>query len=309
VVIKDGDLDLFELLDEYRAMRSHDLADFLGRSIKKMDERLRKLYDHGYVDRIQDPLNYYPGNGSTPHIIVNDNKASRALELYRDIPFKNWRHLNRNLRQYPEGDEKRLRRTVNLSHQLLVPAAMAAFVRACRTHGYHLVPTHELLLESPPETQQDKRPFAWTASVIHQGQLDVAPVEPDKVFGIHYPLLSQDHNRLFFFLEVDRGTESLYKQDLAQSSIYRKVLAYIATRHDKIDTERFHWHSFVVLFIVPDDKRVAAMQRMMRERELVFQPDYQATMFLFQTELCLQRGTDILEGWVNAENKPISLIL
>jgi hypothetical protein len=309
VVINDDDLNLFELLDEYRAMRSHDLADFFGRSIKKMDERLRKLYDHGYVDRIQDPLNYYPGKGSTPHIIVSDNKAAKALEVYRGLPFKNWRQLNRNLRQYPDTDEKRVRRIFHLSHQLLIPGAMAAFVRACRAREYRLILTQEVLQECPLETQQDDRPFAWLASVIHQGVLDVAPVEPDKTFGIHYPLLREGRNRAFFFLEMDRGTESLYKQDLSQSSIYRKILTFIATSHEKIHTEQFGFRNFRVLFIVPDEKRIAAMQRMMRERELMFKPGYNASMILFQTEQCLQRDADILEGWVNAENKPVSLVV
>jgi DNA-binding Lrp family transcriptional regulator len=307
VVLKDDDLDLFELLDEYRAMRSHDIADFLGRSIKKMDERLRKLYDHGYIDRIQDPLNYYPGSGSTPHIIVNDNKAAKALELYRNIPFKNWRQLNRNLRQYPDTDEKRVRRIFHLSHQLLIPAAMAAFVRTCRARHYGLIPTHDIWLDCPLETQQDDRPFAWMTSVVHQGQLDAAPVEPDKTFGIHYPQLPEGRNRAFFFLEMDRGTESLYKQDLSQSSIYRKLLAFIATNNEKIHTERFAFRSFRALFIVPDDKRIAAIQRMMRERELSFKPGYLASLFLFQTTHGLQRDADILDGWVNAENKPVRL--
>jgi hypothetical protein len=82
---------------------------------------------------------------------------------------------------------------------------------------------------------------------------------PDRMFGLEFRDRSEGRNRLFFFLEADRGGMVVMRSDFEQTSIFKKLLAYSATWARGVHTERFGLKHFQVLIITTNRDRVGTM--------------------------------------------------
>ena len=139
---------------------------------------------------------------------------------------------------------------VFLEHALLVSSVMVSLELACRKRGFCLLYEDELGL---PFTQ---RPFQWWVKLADGTKLGVIP---DAVFAIECPDASGQSQRVYFFLEADRGTMPVVRKHLAQTSFKRKLLAYEATWADKVHQRHLGIHRFRVLTVTTIAARVKSL--------------------------------------------------
>ncbi len=85
---------------------------------------------------------------------------------------------------------------------------------------------HEDELNLPVEA-----PLHWRVKLRDGTKLGVIP---DRVFALEYADQNGRVQRVYYFLEADRGTMPVVRQNLSQTSFYRKLLAYEATWTNKV---------------------------------------------------------------------------
>ncbi len=84
-------------------------------------------------------------------------------------------------------------------------------------------------------------------------------VVPDRVFALEYTDRNSQVQRAYFFLEADRGTMPVVRTGLAQSSFYRKLLAYEATWANKVHQRHLGIPRFRVLTVTTSVARVTSL--------------------------------------------------
>ena len=133
---------------------------------------------------------------------------------------------------------------VFFDHALLVSDVMVAIELACRKRGeVQLLYEDELGLAEP---------FQWRVKIDGGAKLGVIP---DKVFALEY-VSGGVKQRAYFFLEADRGTMPVIRSGLAQTSFFRKLLAYEATRTNKVHQRHLGIPRFRVLTVTASAERV-----------------------------------------------------
>lgn len=84
-------------------------------------------------------------------------------------------------------------------------------------------------------------------------------VIPDYVFALDFKDPSGTGQRAFFFLEADRATMPVPRENLAQTSFYRKLRAYKASWSQSIHRSQFGFHRFRVLTVTTSAERVKSL--------------------------------------------------
>jgi hypothetical protein len=142
-----------------------------------------------------------------------------------------------------------------LEHALLVSDVMVALQLASRGSGQVRLLTEEEL-PLPPETRRQPQPFHWQVNMGNRSKLGIIP---DRVFALEYRDQGGNRERVFFFLEADRGTMPVIRQNLSQTSFSRKLLAYEATWSQSVHRMRFGFHRFRVLTVTGSPERVKSL--------------------------------------------------
>jgi len=280
IAITDRDRHVIRLVHQHRFLRSSQIFAFLGGSAQQILRRLQLLYHHGYVERPRCQLDYYYHGGSRQIVYGLADKGAAVLRQ-EGIPVREARISEKN----------RSVGRVHLEHVLMVSDVMIAFEIACRQSGVRL------LSESALGTT---KPFRWRASVSSTVTLGIIP---DRVFGVEYREPSSALRRAFFFLEADRGTMPVARANLAQTSVYRKLLTYEATWTQGIHRARFGFNRFRVVTVTSSSSRmealVSASSRLERGHGL----------FLFADRTILAKPSDLLSAvWRSANGQPASLL-
>ena len=84
-------------------------------------------------------------------------------------------------------------------------------------------------------------------------------VIPDRVFALEFLDINGQNQRIYFFLEADRGTMPVTRHSLSGSSFARKLLAYAATWTQKIHRQNLDIDRFRVLTVTTIPGRLAAL--------------------------------------------------
>ena len=245
------------LIHRHRFLRSHQIVALIGGSAQNLSRRLQWLFHHGYLERPRAQLQYYERHGSQTIAYGLGNKSGSLLQLN---PVA-WGEKNRAIgRMY-------------LAHALLVSDVMVALELACRQHGIRLL--HEDELHLPVEA-----PLHWRVKIRDGTRLGVIP---DRVFALEYADQYGSTQRIYYFLEADRGTMPVVREKLSQTSFYRKLLAYEATWTNKVHQRHLGIPRFRVLTVTASPARVKSLldacSRLQRGHGL----------FLFADESVLQR--------------------
>ena len=74
-------------------------------------------------------------------------------------------------------------------------------------------------------------------------------------------------SRAYYFLEADRGTMPVQRQNDSQSSFFRKLLAYEATWTQNLHRSRLGLHRFRVLTVTSTPARVKTLTEACRKLE------------------------------------------
>jgi hypothetical protein len=122
---------------------------------------------------------------------------------------------------------------------------------ACRRGRVRLLSAEEFPL--PEQTRKRREPIQWSVNFENRTKLGLVP---DRVFALEFPNQPEDRRRAFYFLEADRGTMPVMRENLAQSSLFRKLLAYEATWTQNIHRTRLGLHRFRVLTVTTSAERV-----------------------------------------------------
>jgi hypothetical protein len=214
----------------------------VGGSKQQIVRRLQLLYHHGYLERPHAQLEYYGKSGSRHLIYGLGNKAAGVLKNGARSRDSRWSEKNRSVRR------------VFFEHALLVSDIMVSFELSCRaTAGIKFVSADELKLPGSTDSQ-----IKWRVRLNGHARLGIIP---DRMFALDSVGGDGRVNRAFFFLEADRGTMPVIRKNLAQSSCYRKLLAYEATWTQRLHHKVLGLHRFRVLTVTKSAKRVDAVLR------------------------------------------------
>src|SRR3954453_10255414 len=136
VALTRRDLMIFLELYRNRLMHTGQLQALYG---DKMDDRLRRLFDAGYIDwpEVQ-KMWRHPGIGSRPNVWALGNRGAWALVAEGHITearAKDWNENNRRLK----------RSSLFLPHTLAVNDLKVAFRVACMRRGLTYIPGERLV--------------------------------------------------------------------------------------------------------------------------------------------------------------------
>ena len=257
IQLTERDHKIIRLIHRHRFLRSYQIVALIGGSAQNLSRRLQWLFHHGYLERPRAQLQYYERHGSQTIAYGLGNKSGSLLKLNP----ASW------------GEKNRAIGRIYLAHALLVSDVMVALELACRQRGILLL--HEDELNLPVES-----PLHWRVKIRDGTKLGVIP---DHVFALEYTDQNSQVQRVFYFLEADRGTMPVVREKLAQSSFYRKLLAYEATWTNKVHQRHLGIPRFRVLTVTTSAARLKSLldacSRLQRGQGL----------FLFADEYVLQR--------------------
>lgn len=250
--ITDREVAILRHLAEHRVLDSDHLTELLAPfSDQTTRRRLSLLYHAEFVWRPREHLKYRTSAGSPPmayelhrrgvELLLSPERFGVPRELVASVPEHTLRWVAK----------KRDVTTKFLEHSLLVADVMVALERACARRGdVRLIRPSEILEEVVPEAHRAlDRPFYWRTGVVWNGRRETIGIVPDKVFGLEF-VNDPPPNRVWFFLEADKGTETVLPvQGLKRSSFLQKAAAYYATWQQKLHTDRFGFKNFRVLTV------------------------------------------------------------
>lgn len=184
----------------------YELGKHLSHDVTSADKRLGDLYHENntyhrgaYLERVKP--RYSPKFSLHVDCIYDLTDASRAALEAIDVTPK-----------------KKQGRNQLFEHQAMLAAFTASIEIACRNLGYRFIPDYEILkgklLEIPCSISHD---FPHGTKTCNK------PLIPDALFGIEKDGLTR-----YFFLEVDRDSEPVYRGTFDLSSYLRKFLQYQA---------------------------------------------------------------------------------
>lgn len=211
------DIAVLRFVARYRFLRSTHLVRLLPeRSEKKIIERLGTLYHNQYLDRPRAQLDYYATAGSAPMVYALGNRGARVL-AERDglCPSSvDWTWKNRSSGR------------AFIEHTLLIADCAVAAVRAVRDRpDVRIMDDSEILMTAPETTRLADTPLRLSVRTKIEGEWRDLAVVPDLVFGLDF---LAERKRKYFLLEADRATMPVMRSNLAQTSVYRKLLTYLA---------------------------------------------------------------------------------
>ena len=233
------DREIIRLVHRHRFLRSHQIVALIAESPQQVLRRLKLLYHHGYLTRPRAQLEYYERGGTRPMVYGLSSKGGKLLEQELGITVSG-----------KENDDGVGR--MFLEHAILVSDVMVSLELACRKSGnVHLLYEDQLALQSKQSQLQ------WRVKVREQGV--TLGVVPDRIFALEYAGHGGEMQRVYFFLEADRGTMPVVRSGLTQTSFYRKLIAYEATWTQKIHQRKLGIHRFRVLTVTTNAVRVTSL--------------------------------------------------
>ena len=233
------DREIVRLIHRHRFLRSHQIVALVANSPQQVLRRLKLLYHHGYLERPRAQLEYYERGGARPMVYGLSNKGGMLLEQELGATAT-WSEKNHDIGR------------MFLEHAILVSDVMVSIELACRQSGdIRLLYEDQLALQSKPNQ------FQWQVKVQDRGVM--LGVIPDQVFALEYTDHTGKVQRVYFFLEADRGTMPVVRSGLKQTSFYRKLLAYEATWTQKVHQRKLGIHRFRVLTVTTNAMRVTSL--------------------------------------------------
>ena len=151
---------------------------------------------------------------------------------------------------------------------------------------------HDEIIAAFPEQQRDARnPLALRVRLAHDGVTHGVGVVPDLVFGLCFP----DGSRRCFMVEIDRGTMPISRADISQTSLERRMRAYLTAHAGKQRERQFGWKTFRVLTVTSDHNRMRSMMDALRQMRVAHSPG--ASLFFFATRGELSESDPLAHPW------------
>jgi hypothetical protein len=210
----------------------------LGGSQQQILRRLQLLYQHGYLERPRAQLEYFGKGGSRPIVYGMGKKGGQLLQKETGAAV-HWAN--------GDGDVGE----IFLEHAILVSDVMTTIELACRKRG-DICLLYEDELTLPTGHSQVQWQVRLAGGVPHG-------VVPDRVFALEYGNAKGETERVYYFLEADRGTMPVVRTNSDQTSFQRKLLAYEATWVQKVHKRKLGINRFRVLTVTTSEMRVKSL--------------------------------------------------
>lgn len=291
--LTEDDIAIIRHIARHRFLRSTHIADLVGRSIDRTNDRLCHLFHAGYVDRPRAQLDYYPTKGSAPMVYALADRGARLLSEQGEAKLEqvDWARKNREAgRPFIE-------------HQLEIADFEVAAQLAAEGLG-HRYANAEDITSNPPAAAGSTwgDPFALRVTVSHQGLRHDIGLVPDIAFVIDL----QTGARRNFLVEIDRGTMPIARADFSQTSIERKLRSYLSAYASRLFERNFGWKSLRALFVTRDDHRVRSMIEALRSIQSPSAPG--SSLFLFASRDTLRAADPLTAHWRGADGGPRPLL-
>lgn len=245
------DREIVRQVFRHRFLRSSQIVALVGGSEQAVLRRLQLLYHHGYLERPRAQIEYYQQGGSRALVY---GLANRGAESLRQIEGMADGPLDCSMKN-------RAVKRLFLEHALLISDVMVALELACRRNGQvRLLNVEEIV--PPDNPHMRRRPFGWKVSIRDGAKLGVIP---DRVFALEFFARPKDRNRVYYFLEADRATMPVVRNNLRQTSFQRKLLAYEATWTQELHSKHFGFHRFRVLTVTTSTERLTHLIEISRQ--------------------------------------------
>ncbi|MGE4172163.1 MAG: replication-relaxation family protein [Methylocystis sp.] len=281
--VTHDDIEIIRHIGRHRFLRSTHVADLVGRSVDRTNDRLCHLYHAGYIDRPRAQLDFYPTKGSAPMVYALADRGARLLRNHGMLGLSRVEWGRRNLEA----------RRPFIEHQLEIAHFEVAAQLSAERCGHRYVTAEEIVSRLPGSFALDLggNPFALRVTVSHQGTRQEIGLVPDIAFTID---LKNGASRNFL-AEIDRATMPITRADFSQTSIERKLRSYLSAYASRLFERKFGWKFFRVLFVTSNDNRVRSMIEALRS----IQPPGAAgsSLFLFASRDALRAADPLTAAW------------
>lgn len=228
--ITERDNAIITAVYEYRALTTDHIATllFTPSTLTKCDERLRKLFHHGFLYRTEQPQSLTEGR--KPLVYWLDKKGAEQLAINRGVEFS-------NIQWKPN--------THKVGAQFL----------------YHLLDTNTVRIAIRKAAEALKFTIVdWKAEETLRSELktDNTNVIPDDYFLLEQPLPEEQRSRILrLFIEIDRRTVTgeAKASNLSQRDWAHKTQAYLAFFRSEAYSKRYGSTAGRVLTITTGEKR------------------------------------------------------
>ncbi len=269
--ITDRDLDALALLDELILMNTHHMRALFGDEFVRT--RLKRLYHHGYIERVeaQRRVRLLKGGGSQAIVVSLTNKGARLLKDHGRLRHqaRDWNERNRLLKPW------------SLPHPLAVADVAVSFDLAFHSYADHgLTRRADTIVLRPPG--------------------HATPLYPD----LTHELIDHHGNRTILAHEIDRGTmPNTRTETSALQSLQWKFERYLAYARSGRLQDEFGTKALRVLTIVSGGE---TKKQNVAQTALAVCHGNGFDRFLIATIDDVRK--DAMRSWINAAGEPRSLV-
>lgn len=307
LLFTERDFSILYALYKYQLLTTHQLTQSYPGSEQRTRWRLRELYDAGYVHRFNTKTDAtIPGSDPLVYALT-DLGANWLSEKRPDI--------ERLAKRYNENNARRTLATI--PHALMVSDIMLRVELACYYTPERVVfiGQREILDLAPERTRNRRSPTHWNSPVIVRGEQEKIGNNPDQIFGLIDKQRPEGRNKAYFFLEADRGTESVRPgaTHINKSTIYKKLLGYYHTHVHKLHSTVFgeSMSNFRVLWVIDSNNRdrngKTRLQNFLDTAQEITEGRI-PELFLFTTYDRFRATQPLDIEWVNTRNEVRKLI-
>ncbi len=219
--LTERDVDILEAVHQYRVLRQDQIQTLFFGTKAAAQRVLVRLYDHGFLERKFLPVLY----GRSPTLYVLDKRGADVLRSERGYEDLIWYSSNKDLK------------TDFIEHTTAINDFRLSVVVSARKQGLELITWAS---ESQLKSDYDR-------VRIGNGKRPVSLI-PDSYFAVSTPA-----GKAHFFVEIDRGTETLDR-------FRQKVRAYVAYYESGGYEKRYGTRSIRILTVATGEGRLANLR-------------------------------------------------
>ena len=231
--LTERDVGVVLAVHDYRTLRRDQIEKLFFPSPNTANERLKRLYQHRFLDRRWLPVEY--GGGMSQAIYLLDERGADLVAESQgtDRGQVRWRAAHNHIR------------SPFLEHSLMINDARIAFTTAAQKNGFQV------------EKWIGEAELKAIGDYVHiptpRGGRRKVAVIPDG-----YLVLRLGHKRAHFFLEIDRAT-------LSNRRWRERIEAYLLYIESGRYVERYGTRSLRILTVTTGPKRLANLKRTTEE--------------------------------------------
>ncbi len=242
-VMNDRDVEILRFLNQYRYLRTGQIKSLAfpeNKTVQSARRRIRYLYHHMYIHRIQPLIRVGESqSGETAYFL-----AGKGIELLESLGEK--------IIPYPHSNS---RKHLFLQHALELSDFRIYLHEALNDHPkaelHRFIGDHEL--KSHLKKEKGSERYRLYQKLIHPITKEHYHFHPDGLFILQGRGDLKKYQKLYF-VEIDRGTESLDR-------IRRKVISYNLFNKSAQFKKFGKFTSFTVLIQTNSEKRALNMRK------------------------------------------------